>query len=295
MDAGKLPSSSPWSGAASGASSRSLGRLLNPLRLTVSLWAHRQLIREFTRREVLGRYRGASLGVLWSFLTPLMMLAVYAFVFRVVFNARWGIKAEESRGGFAMTMFCGMCVYQVFSECLTRAPSLIVGNVNYVKKVVFPLEILPVAVLGSALIHLAVSMVLLIVAVAIAYGTVCPPLACLPIVLLPVALISLGLSWLLASLGVYIRDVGHAIGVVVQILFFMTPVFYPISAVPDAFQFWMRLNPLTDVVEQARRVVIYQQFPDWQAVGIGIIIGAVICQLGYAWFMKTKRGFADVV
>lgn len=268
---------------------------LSPVQLVRGLLAHRHLIREFTVREIVGRYKGARLGLLWSMVNPLLMLAVYTFVFSVVFKAKWGLTGGDSRIEFALTMFCGMVVYQVFAECAGRAPGLIVSNTSFVKRTVFPLEILPIAVLGAALFHAAVSLLILIVGAGIAVQSTSLTLVCLPIVLLPVALLGLGFGWLLASLGVFIRDVGQVIGVLLQVLFFMTPIFYPLSAVPQRFRWVLRINPLTEVVTNARRAVLWGAWPDWAALGVVTVVAAAIAQLGYAWFMKTKRGFADVL
>jgi lipopolysaccharide transport system permease protein len=268
---------------------------LSPVQLVRGLLAHRYLIREFTVREIVGRYKGARLGLLWSMVNPLLMLAVYTFVFSVVFKAKWGLTGGDSRIEFALTMFCGMVVYQVFAECAGRAPGLIVSNTSFVKRTVFPLEILPIAVLGAALFHAAVSLLILIVGAGIAIHSTSLTLICLPIVLLPVALLGLGFGWLLASLGVFIRDVGQVIGVLLQVLFFMTPIFYPLSAVPPRFRWVLRINPLTEVVTNARRAVLWGTWPDWAALGVVTVVAAAIAQLGYAWFMKTKRGFADVL
>lgn len=269
---------------------------INPLGMLANLWAHRELIVQFTRREVQSRYRGSYLGIVWSFVTPLLMLTVYTFVFSVIFKARWGAQiSDESQAGFAMTLFTGLIAFNVFSETITRAPVLIVGNSNYVKKVVFPLEILPVTVLGSAVINSLFSLVILVLALLVALGRLPWTLALLPLMYLPLLLLALGLAWFLASLGVFIRDIGQLIGVVVQILFFMTPIFYPISAIPERVQFILYLNPLTFIVNHFRRVILWGQLPDWSEFLVVTALTFGVCLLGYVWFMKSKKTFADVV
>jgi lipopolysaccharide transport system permease protein len=268
----------------------------NPVKMAQNLWAQRELIGQFTKREVLSRYKGSVLGLVWSFVTPLLMLTVYTFVFSVIFKARWGSELSDSSPvGFALTLFTGLVAFTVFSESVSRAPLLIVNNPNYVKKVVFPLEILPVSVLNSALLNSLVSLAVLLVANLSVHGFIPWTLIFLPLMYLPLIFLCLGLSWFLASLGVFVRDVGQLVGVAIQVLFFMTPIFYPIAALPANLQFILYLNPLTFIVNHFRRVILWGILPDWGeflAVTLGMF---VICMLGYIWFMKSKKTFADVV
>lgn len=268
----------------------------NPIKMGRNLWAYRELTWQFIKREVQSRYKGSSLGLVWSFVTPLLMLIVYTFVFSIIFKARWGNNlSDNSQTGFALTLFTGLIAFNVFSECVSRAPGLIVSNPNYVKKVVFPLEILPVSVLGSALINSLISLAILLVANLVVSGFIPWTLIFLPLMYLPLALLCLGLSWFLASLGVFVRDVGQLIGVAIQVLFFMTPIFYPISALPARLQFILYLNPLTFIINHFRRAILWGQMPDWsEFVEITILTG-LVCMLGYIWFMKSKKTFADVV
>ncbi len=268
----------------------------NPVEMVRHLWQHRELIGQFTKREVLGRYKGSFLGVVWSFVTPLLMLAIYTFVFSVIFKARWGNNlSDNSQTGFALTLFTGLIAFNVFGECLNRAPGLIISNPNYVKKVVFPLEILPVSVLGSALINSLFSLVILLIANLIFHGAIPWTIIFLPLMYLPLTLLCLGLGWFLASLGVFVRDVGHLIGVVIQVLFFMTPIFYPIEALPERLRFVLYLNPLTFIINHFRRVILWGQMPDWREFLVITVLTGVVCMLGYIWFMKSKKTFADVV
>lgn len=268
----------------------------NPVKMVRHLWQHRELIWQFTKREVLGRYKGSVLGLVWSFITPLLMLVIYTFVFSVIFKARWGNDlSDSSQTGFALTLFTGLIAFNVFSECISRAPGLIISNPNYVKKVVFPLEILPVSVLGSALIHSLFSIAILLAANLIFHGFMLWTIIFLPLMYLPLALLCLGLGWFLASLGVFIRDVGQLIGVALQVLFFMTPIFYPISALPENLRFVLYLNPLTFIINHFRRVILWGQMPDWGEFGLITVLTGLVCLLGYIWFMKSKKTFADVV
>ncbi|HXF85706.1 MAG TPA: ABC transporter permease [Anaerolineales bacterium] len=255
---------------------------------------NRELIYSLVRREILARYRGSLFGVLWSFFTPLLMLAIYTFVFGFVFQPRLG-STDSSRTEFTLVLFAGLMPFYLFSETITRAPNLVLANVNYVKKVVFPLEILPVVSLCVALFQYVINFLVWLVFLLVFRGL--PPLTIflLPFVLLPFLLIILGLSWFLASLGVYIRDIGQLVGVIVTVLMFLSPLFYPLSALPQTYQIYMFLNPLTYVIEQGRGVMIMGEIPVWWCWSLYLLISLFVAWLGLWWFMKTKKGFADVI
>ncbi|WP_373190641.1 ABC transporter permease [Halomonas sp.] len=259
------------------------------------LWRHRDLVVRMVKRDVAGRYKGSMLGLAWSFFNPLIMLAVYTFVFTVVFNARWGLEAEGGRAAFALQLFAGMVVHGIFAEVLTRSPALILGNVNYVKKVVFPLAILPLVTLGSALFHAAVSLVVLLLAQLLLSATLPLTFWLAPVVLLPLVVLAAGISWLLASLGVYLRDIGQTMGLLATVLLFLSPIFYPLEALPERFHPFILLNPLTFIIEQLRLVVIAGQLPDWLGLLQYLALAALVAWLGYGWFQKTRKGFADVL
>lgn len=263
--------------------------------LAKSLWCNRQLILQMTRREVAGRYKGSVMGLAWSFFNPVFMLAVYTFVFSVVFKARWGVGGEESKTQFAVVLFVGMIVHGLLAEVLNRAPGLILGNVNYVKKVVFPLEILPVVSMGAALFHSLVSLGVLLIAFALFNGYLHWTAVLAPLVVLPLVILTLGLAWILASLGVFLRDVGQTIGLVTTVMLFLAPVFYPITALPEEMRPWIMANPLTFIIEQAREVLIWGRLPNWTGLGIYTLGATALALAGYAWFQKTRKGFADVL
>jgi lipopolysaccharide transport system permease protein len=278
---------------------RPLAVYLNPLAMARNLWAHRELTTQMAKRDILGRYRAAKLGLLWSVLTPLIMLMIYTFVFAVVFNFRWSDASAggrvESRGEFALTMFCGMLLFNFFAEVANRAPNMIVGNPNYVKKVVFPLEIFVVSGALSALFNMLIGFLAWTAGMVLIVGW--PPwtIVWLPVVLVPVWLTTVGVCWALASLGVFVRDVGHAVALGTQVLFFMTPIFYSIERVPFPYRRILELNPLSHSVEAARRVMMYGTLPEWNW-WLGSLLGsAVLALVGYAFFMKSKRAFADVI
>ena len=271
------------------AHSTSLKALVN------SLWRNRQLIMQMTRREVVGRYKGSSVGLLWSFLNPVFMLIVYTFVFSVVFKARWGVGGEENKSLFALVLFVGMIVHALFAEVLNRAPSLILSNVNYVKKVIFPLEILAVIAIGVALFHAVVSLGVLLAAFLLFNGNLNWTAVFVPFVFLPLVIFTLGLSWILASLGVFLRDVGQTIGIVTTVMMFVSPVFYPVTALPEQFRPWIMANPLTFIIEQAREVLIWGHLPNWAGLAIYTVVATAVAWAGYAWSQKTRKGFADVL
>lgn len=260
-----------------------------------SLWWNRGLIVQMIRREVVGRYKGSVLGLAWSFFNPLFMLAVYTFVFSVVFKSRWGASQDEGKTQFAVILFVGMIVHGLLAEVLNRAPTLIISNVNYVKKVVFPIEILPVVTMGAALFHAMVSLVVLLIAFSIFNEYINWTVVFVPVILLPFVIFILALAWILASLGVFLRDVGQAISIITTVMLFLSPVFYPMSSVPESLHPWIMANPLTFIIGQAREVVIWGHMPDWLGLGVYMLGAVAVASAGYAWFQKTRKGFADVL
>lgn len=290
--------SNPATSSTRHAVTRGLGVILaeaNPLHFGHTLWARRDLIRQLTRREITGRYRSSSLGLVWSLVTPLVTLLLYTFVFGVVFKARWPGTRSENLAEYGLLLFAGITAFTLFSESVTRAPGLITSSPNYVKKVVFPLEVLAVSVLGSALFHALVSTTLLVVGTWLFLGTLSSTLWLLPVVLLPLAALSLGSAWILASLGVYLRDIGHTVGLVTQVLFFTTPIFYAAEAVPEGLRAIILFNPLTPMVENMRRVCVLGLWPDWPTYALSVLISVGVLCAGHSWFAVTKRGFADVL
>lgn len=266
--------------------------------LVGSIWSNRQLIAQMAKREVIGRYRGSILGLAWSFLNPLLMLSVYTFVFSVVFKARWGsgpADAEESKALFAVMLFVGLIVHGIFAEVINKAPALILGNSNYVTKVIFPIEILPVISMGAAFFHSLISILVLLIAYSIFISP--PPwtVVLVPIVFAPLIVLTLGLAWILASVGTFLRDVGQTVGIITTIMLFLSPVFFPMEALPEKYHGLMTLNPLTFIIEQARLVLVLGETPDMAGLGLYALLAVAIAWCGFAWFQATRKGFADVL
>lgn len=268
---------------------------VSPKNMVKSIWLNRSLIFQMARREILSRYKGSSLGLMWSVITPMVMLVIYTFLFSVVFKAKWNVGGDESRYEFAIVLFAGLLTHTFLAEVLNKSPALIIGNVNYVKKVVFPLEILPVINVLCAIFNTLVSILVLLIAILLIKEDLPVTAFQLPLVLLPLIILSTGLSWFLASLGVYIRDVGQSISILTTILSFLSPIFYPVSAVPAILRPWLMLNPLTFIIEQVRAVLIWGHNPDYSGLLIYMACAMFVAWLGYAWFQKTRKGFADVL
>ncbi|HVX86817.1 MAG TPA: ABC transporter permease [Phycisphaerae bacterium] len=302
----RLPSTSPPELPDVSRAARSRPRT-SPAALLATLWGHRDLIWQMARREVVGRYRGSVLGLLWSFFHPLLMLAVYTFAFAYVMKAspRGGMMmgatqpAPGSRAGmfeYALLAFSGLILFNLFAEVMTRAPVCILQSANYVKKVVFPLEILPFVYLVSGLIHASMSLLVLLLGQLLIVHMVPWTAVLAPLAVLPLLIFILGAGWFLASLGVYLRDVGHIMGIVTMVVMWLAPVFYPMDMLKNPLiLIALRLNPLTIPMESFRDLMLYGRCPNlvWLA-GYTVVACLVACG-GFFFFQRTKRGFADVL
>ena len=267
---------------------------ISPRETIASLWRNRNLIRALVHREVVGRYRGSIMGILWSFFNPIFMLAVYTFVFSVVLKARWN-TGSDSKTEFALVLFAGLIVFNMFAECVNRAPALILSNANYVKKVVFPLEILPWVTLGSALFHALISLCVWLIAYLVLFGVPHATILLLPLVIFPLMLFIMGITWGLASLGVYLRDVSQFTSIVTTVLMFLSPIFYPASALPEEYRHLLLFNPLTPAIEQVREILFWGKVPNMLIFAAYLFGTTLVAWLGFAWFQKTRKGFADVL
>ena len=259
------------------------------------LWKNRGLLWRLVEREVLGRYRGSLIGWGWTFLQPLLMLLVYTFVFSQVFVSRWGGQQTGGPLAFAVNLFAGLVVFNLFAECANKAPALVLDNPNYVKKVIFPLEILTGVSVASASFHALTSLVILMVFELLAFHQLPPTILLIPLVWLPLILVCLGISWVLAALAVFLRDISQIVQVLVTMLMFLSPVFFPISALPPQWRPFLSLNPLAEVIEETRRVAIQGALPNPIYLLAGILGGLLMAELGCRFFQRAKRAFADVL
>ncbi len=258
-------------------------------------WLQRQLFLKLLRRDFAERYRGSYLGLLWSLLLPLLSLLVFTFFFGVIFQMRWAGRSDASLSDLALILFVGMALYNFLAECLNRAPGLILAHQNYVKNVVFPLEMLPAVMVASAVLTLAATLLVILLLQATLGSGLSWTVLLLPVIILPLMLFMLGLSGFLASLGVYIRDIQQLIIPLVQLMMFLSPVFYPVAALPEAMRPWLQLNPLALAIEQTRGIILFGQAPDWMPYLLSLVAGGLIALLGVWWFARTRRGFADVL
>lgn len=269
-------------------------RLANPLSPYLALSRHLELIVQLARRDVIDRYRGSLIGLFWSFVNPLFMLVIYTFVFGVIFKARWN---AQTGGGFAfaLTLFAGLNINSLFAECANRAPTLIISNTNFVKKVVFPLEVLSWSVVGAAIFHLLISTVALLVIALFTNGHIPWTVLLLPIIVAAFLPFVAGTIWLLASLGVFLRDLKQAIILITTTLMFLAPILYPKEMVPAQYRDWLYLNPLTVIVEASQDVLIWGRPPQWGILAIYTLLSTLFAWGAFAWFQRTRRGFADVL
>ena len=276
---------------ASGARNKTAITLAGPF----DAWLHhRSLTLEMTKRDVLGRYREASFGLLWSLISPFLMLLIYTLAFGYIMKSRWP-GTTGNIADYSMLLFIGLIVHVFFAECMNRAPSLIVGNPNLVKRIVFPLQVLPWMAVLSALFHaFANSLVFTLLNLAMR-GEIAPTLPLLPLVLLPLAVAALGVGWLLSSLSVFLRDIGQMTGVLATAMLFLSSAIVPVDALPAKYQLVFRLNPLTFIIDQAREVAFWGRMPDWYGLGLYLAGALLFAYAGYAVFQKLRPGFADVL
>ena len=274
---------------------RPLQRMLaSVFRPFIDVATHHSLIFELTKREVLGRYRGASFGLFWSLLSPFLLLCVYAFAFGTVMGGRWP-QVQAGDTSFAIVLFSGLLVHGFFAECFNRAPTLILGNPNFVKRVIFPLQILPWPMLLAALFHTAMNAIVFVLLRLAMDGDFTWTIVFLPLVMLPLIVLTIGVSWILASSGVYFRDIVQVTGVLSMALLFLSSAMMPLEAVPESYRWVFACNPLTFIIDQAREVMLWGRMPDWIGLGIYLVFALILAYAGRAWFAVTRKGFADVL
>ena len=265
--------------------------VLNPLRIASDIWHHRYLLGQLVKRDVLLRYRGAMFGLLWIFLSPLLMLSIFAFVFGHIFQARWPQQPDGLP--FWLILYIGLIVFNVFAEAVSRSPSAVRGYPSFVKKIIFPVEILPLVPLGAGLVHGAFNSLILLTALAWT-GHLHVQVLLFPLLLIPILLFALGFSWFLAAWGVFIKDMTLIVPLFVQILMFLSPVFYPVSAVPEVLRPLYLHNPLGAVIEAGRAAAMGTSIL-WSAWSVALAVGLVTAVIGYAFFQQSRDEFADAL
>jgi lipopolysaccharide transport system permease protein len=261
----------------------------------IALPRRHYLIRQYLYRQIGQRYKGAALGVLWSIVTPLLMLLVYAFVFGTIMNARFGLSKSETTLDYALALFCGLNLFNLCAEVIGRSPTLILGQPNLVKKVVFPLEILPVVTMLDALIHALLAYIPLFLGLIILRHEIPWSFVFLPFFLIPGALLALGCSLFLSALGVFVRDIPNIINPLLTVLLFGSAVIYPLTAVPEAARPWFSLNPLAVLVDDSRKVLIWGVVPNFATLALVTSAGLLLVIVGFLFFEKSKPAFADVM
>jgi lipopolysaccharide transport system permease protein len=266
----------------------------SPASLWRSAWKNRELIYQLARKDIIGKYKGSLFGLAWSYISPLFMLGIYTVFFTQVFNARWGVMGE-GKGQYATALFAGLILHTALADCISRGSQLVTDNANYVTKVIFPLEILPWVSSMTAIYHALASLVVLAAFSLIFTGHIATTFLLFPVVYLPLLLACTAVGWLLASLGVYVRDIGQMTSLIVIALMYTAPVFFPMEMVPQGIRSIMRFNPLTFLIVEARKVLLWGQLPDW--LGLAVYTGGALlaCWLAYAWFQHTRKGFIDVL
>ncbi|WED42827.1 ABC transporter permease [Legionella cardiaca] len=265
----------------------------HPKEIFASLWRHRDLTYQLIKRDILNKYRGSFMGLLWVILSPLLMLGLYTFTFGIILRARWPGVTDSLM--YALLVYVGLSIFNFFSECLNRAPNLIVSNPNLVKKIIFPLEIYPWVIIGSAGFFAIINSLILCFFCFLKLGTIHFGILLLPLLYLPLIFLTLGLCWFLCSAGVYFRDISHMMGFILQIIMYLSPIFYSTLNLPPALQKFLFISPLTYIIEQARGIIIFGNAFNWSSFIVYCCIGLGFAVLGFVWFQKTRDGFADVL
>ena len=257
------------------------------------LWRYRSLVLELTKREFAGRYRGSFGGIAWSFMQPFLLLTVYTIAFGVILKSRWG--GVGSTVEYALMLFSGLIVFNAFSEVLSKSPTLVTGNPNFVKKVVFPLELLPIITVATALIHALIGIMVWLLGYALLIGIPKATVLLFPLVLICFVPVLLGVGWLLSSVGVVVRDISQLTGLLNQALLFLTPIFYSIEAAPPLIQKLLMINPLTLVVEQFRLILFHGQMPAYKELAIYFAMASILAWASLVLFRRLRPSFADMV
>ena len=255
---------------------------------------NKYLLWQLVKKDIEQRYKGSVLGMLWSIIVPILMLVIYTFVFSEIFQAKWDVDTSD-KYEFALVLFCGLTAFNMVSEVMNRSANLIASNTNYVKKVIFPLELLPIVITFSALFNCVISYLILIIAKIVLYRNFSITLYQSILIFIPLILISIGVGYILSAISVYLKDVSNVISVLVMVLMYMSPVFFPLSSVPEKYRVICMMNPMTYIIENFRNTMLYGMNINWSFFGISILIAVALSCIGYVVFMRVKEGFADVL
>lgn len=260
------------------------------------LWelpARADLIFSFARRDLLGRYKGSALGIAWAVLTPVVMIAIFTFIFAGIFGARFGVN--DSHWDYALYLFCGLLPWSMFQETVQQSSNTIVANANLVKRVVFPLETLPAAQAFAALGNQLFATIALLIATVVIRQNLHLTVLWLPVLLVPQLLFALGAAWLIASLGVFLRDIAQGVTLLLMAWMYLTPIIYPESIVPERLHWYIGINPFTALVRSYRHIFLDGLAPDWRGLFYFGLVALVVFVFGYWWFARTRKNFADVI
>lgn len=259
-----------------------------------ALYKNNYLFWKLVIRDIKQRYQGSILGMLWAIIVPILMLIIYTFFFSEVFQAKWDIDTSD-KYQFAIVLFCGLCVFNMISEVMSRSTVLIASNTNYVKKVIFPLEILPAVTVCAALFNCIISFMILIIAKLILYHNISKTLYMIVLAMIPLIILSLGISLFISAISVYLKDVANFISVLVTVLMYVSPVFFPLSSIPESMRRVCAVNPMTYIIENFRKVVLFGECLNWKFYFISCVVAVVFYLIGKIVFMRVKEGFADVL
>lgn len=254
---------------------------------------HRELVGSLVRRDLSNRYKGSMMGLFWAIVTPVLQITIFTFIFAGIFKSRFG--SQRSEYGFAVYLFCGMLPWIAVAEAIQRATTSLTENVNLVKRVVFPIEALPVNLVLSAVVQQLIGTGILLVAALLLERVLHPTALLLPLLLVPQLLLTFGLSWLAASLGAFLRDTPQFTQLLLMVFQYLTPIYYPEEMIPPRFQWINQLNPMAPLIRSYRRILLEGQWPDWQGLAFTMAFALVCFVFGYWWFERTKKAFADIL
>tara|TARA_B110000858_G_scaffold107267_1_gene122684 strand:- start:11616 stop:12422 length:807 start_codon:yes stop_codon:yes gene_type:complete len=256
---------------------------------------HFELFLMLLKQDIQKKYKGNFIGNYWIIITPLFMLSIYTFVFGYVFAVRWPGFLSSNIFQFSLVLYCGLAFYNSFNEAISRAPNNIIENVNYVKKAVFPLEILTPILVSSSATNLIINIILIAIIKSVLISPITFNFLFILLILFSFLIMLLGLSWIFSAIGVYIRDLNHLVINSVTGLLFLSPIFYPMSSLPEWLRPFILFNPISIPVEEARKIIIYNEIPDFYILSIYSLSSLFMFATGYYFFSKTKKGFSDVI